>query len=324
MISVFKNNFNRLMEKKARIILTLVLTAAAITVAVFISSMPPSAGNIALVSDNNQATLSSPYLNVIRLDEAPLVSQMVSGKYDAVVIYHSDGMFDISTIRDDEFTQTLTGILQNPSGYNVGHFEGRGIGTNILGYLLMFILLEGILLMYMFSEDKEKNQIVRIAASPVPFTSYLLAQSLFTFGFIFVPSAAMLALVAVVSGIDMGFGIMQYALLLALICAFSTAFSLFINALVKGSDTANMVGSSTVLLTTILAGSFYSFERGNAVLEAVISVLPQKVYLSLVNGIEKGIASPELIPQALYLLLLTHVLFGFAIFKTRRDYVRSN
>ncbi len=324
MISVFKNNFYRLMEKKARIILTLVLTAAAITAAVLISSKPPGAGHIALVADNGHANLSPPYLKVTRLDEAPPVSQMVSGKYDAVVIYRSEGTFDISTIRGDEFKQTLAGILQNPSGYDGGHLQGRGIGANILGYLLMFILLEGVLLMYMFSEDKEKNQIVRIAASPVPFTSYLLAQSLFTFGFIFVPSAAILALAGAVSGIDMGFGIMQYALLLALICAFSTAFSLFINALVKGSDTANMVGSSAVLLTTILAGSFYSFEKGNAVLEAVISVLPQKAYLSLVEGLEKGAAFPELLPSALHVMLLTLALFGFAIVKTRRDYVGSN
>jgi len=324
MISVLTNNFRRLLCQKMLIVVTLALTVAAIMAAVLISSMTQSIGKIALVADDEHAVITTPYLCVTLLDKVPPISQMVSGRYDAVVVANNDGTYAIQTIRSDEFRLMLEAVLLNPTHYDGRHLEGRRVGANIIGYLLMFILLEGVLLMYMFAEDKEKKQIVRIAASPVRFAEYLSAHCLFTFGFIFVSTMFLIYLVKVVAGADIGFSLGQYAGLIALICVFATAFPLFINSLASNSDTANMVGSSIVVLTTILAGSFYSFEKGNAVLEVIISVLPQTAYLSLVEKMEKGMAMAELWPQALYVLLLALVLFCIATVKTRRDYVRSN
>lgn len=85
-----------------------------------------------------------------------------------------------------------------------------------------------------------------------------------------------------------------------------------------------MIGSSIVTLTSILAGSFYSFEKGNRALELMIQVLPQKAFLNLADGLEQGAALSTLLPPLCYVGALTLVLFGFATIKTRRDYVRAH
>jgi ABC-2 type transport system permease protein len=193
-----------------------------------------------------------------------------------------------------------------------------------VGYLVMFILLDGVVLMYMFAEDKEKKQLTRISASPISVTRYLCGHSLFTFTIIYLPTLIVLYLVKFIMNVDIGYCFSEYAALLAVITAFATAFSLFLNAFSKKGDTANMAGSSIVMMSSILAGSFYSFEKGNKILETIIQILPQKAYLALAEGVERGHSFTVVAPKLLYILGLAAVFFAIGVIKTRRDYVGSN
>ena len=105
------------------------------------------------------------------------------------------------------------------------------------------------------------------------------------------------------------------------ICSLGVAFAMFINSLVRGADTANMIGSSTVILTTILSGSFFSFEKGNELLEKIIWFLPQRAFLSWVQGVEEGADFFSILPQLSYVFVLTGLLFIFSILKIKKHYV---
>jgi ABC-2 type transport system permease protein len=125
----------------------------------------------------------------------------------------------------------------------------------------------------------------------------------------------------VVLGFNIGFSLLQYIALLGLICSFGIAFAMFLNSIVKVSDTANMMGSSIVVLTTTLAGSFYSFENGNKILEKAIWILPQKDFLSFVQGLESGKAVTAMFPQMSYVIIISLLFFTFSIIKIKKDYV---
>jgi ABC-2 type transport system permease protein len=176
----------------------------------------------------------------------------------------------------------------------------------------------------MFAEDKEKKQLTRISASPISVTRYLCAHSIFTFLVIYLPTMLVLYLVKFIMNVDVGFSFGEYAALLAIITAFATAFSLFLNALYNKGDTANMAGSSIVMMTSILAGGFYSFDKGNKILETIIQVLPQKAFLTLAEGIERGRSFAATAPKLAYILVLTAVFVAIGVVKTRRDYVAAN
>jgi len=319
--AVLKNNLWRLMQQKQRLLLFPILTVAAIAGAVFFNTKADIAGNIAAIAGSNMIP-PTPYLNVTMLDEAPPTSELMAGKYDAVVIYDEQGGYEIQTIKSDEFKQMLDNLISSPASFKSGDIASRGTGTNIIGFILMFVLMQGVSLMFMFAEDKEKKQLHRVAASPVSFTGYLCANSVFAFMFLFVPTAVMIGVAHIIPGIDLGFGFATYLLLVALQCALATSFGLFLVALFKKSDSSNMAGSASVVLTSVLAGSFYSFDKGNIVLENAIKVLPQKAFLSLSDSLEKGMDISSWLFNGLYIVILIAAFMIVAVIKTRKDYVR--
>jgi len=110
-------------------------------------------------------------------------------------------------------------------------------------------------------------------------------------------------------------------MLFAVASALSAGISLFLNALASKGDTANMAGSAIVTLTSVLAGSFYSFDRGNPVLEAFVKLLPQKAWLESASLMEKGKPFSQSIHLLAYPLALSLLFFTVAFVKTGRDYV---
>lgn len=321
MIKFIKNNYYRLGSKPYYIIISLCMTVVSIILAVFLTSKFQVKGSIAVVTKSKESVFQSEYIKFTLLDTQPPRSQLVQGKYDGVIIDEGNGKYEVNTIKNEDFRKMLEGIVKNPKGFVPEIKDNRGIGTNIIGYLLMFILLQSVLFMFTLSEDKELKQIEKIAAAPVSFFNYLLSHFIFTFSLIFTPAFLTLLVMKDILGFNIGFSLLQYVGLLGLSCSLGIAFAMFINSLVKVADTANMMGSSIVMLTTILAGSFYSFENGNKVLEKIIWVLPQKDFLSFVQGLESGKAISLILPQLLYVIIITIVLFAFSIIKIKKDYV---
>ena len=320
-IPVLKNDLLRLAERKLRVLLFLILTVGAIAVAVFFNTQGDIVAHIAVVS-KGEAPASSANLRITQLDEAPPMSELVMGKYEAVVIFDDLGGYEIQTIKSDEFKQTLEAALSNQSTLDVEQIGSRGPGTNIIGFMMMFILMQGVTILFIFAEDKEKKQIRRIAASPVSFTGYLCAHGFFAFLSLLVPVMAILAVVSMFN-IDIGFGLLDYLLLSSLICALAAALALFLVAFFKEGDSANMVGSAIVVLTSILAGCFYAFDKGNRILEIIITALPQKALLSMSNALEQGGDLSRWLPYGLYVIALVAALLIVAVLKTRRDFVRN-
>ena len=310
------------MEQKQRLLLFPILTAVAIAGAIFFNTKSDIAGNVAVVSAGGVFP-SSAYLNITAMDQPPPMSELVAGRYGAVVVFDDHGGYEIQTIKNDEFRVTLESIISDPSANHAGASGSRGKGTNIVGFILMFVMMQGVSLMFMFAEDKEKKQIRRIAASPVSFGWYLCAHIFFTFMFLFIPIAVMLSIACVMPGIDMGFGLAVYLFLAALQCALATSFGSFLVALCKKSDTSNMAGSASVILTSVLAGCFYSFDKGNKILETIIKVLPQKSFLSMSDSLEKELDISSWSFDGLYIAALIVVFILIAVIKTRKDYIKS-
>ena len=321
-VSVLQNNFRRLAERKSKLYLFLFLTACSIAAALFINTKADTAGSIAVVSAKDVA-IPSAYVNITRLEQAPPLSDLVMGKYDAAVVFDGQGNCEIQTIKNDAFRQTLENIIYDPANFTVEQIDSRGSGTNIVGFMMMFILMQGISMIHMFAEDIEKKQIERIAASPISFSSYLCAHSFFTFVVLVVPVLLMLVIVKAVLNIEIGFSLLTYLYITAFLGAFATAFALFLIAFIKKEDSASMVGSALIVLTSILSGSFYSFDKGNKALEIIIKVLPQKAFLSMTGLLEQGSGISQWYQFGLYIAALIVFFFVAAIIKTRKDYVKG-
>ncbi|HMM06916.1 MAG TPA: ABC transporter permease [Clostridiales bacterium] len=320
MIAILKNNMRRL--ETQIIILLVVFTTVAAVAAVFVSTGMKQIWDVAVVSDV-PVEIGSEQVKVTQMETAPARSDLVTGKYDAIITMNADGSYTVDSIKSEDATIKLLDALEGKQDAPV-LFSNRGTGTNVLGFLMMFLLFMGSMCMSMFADDKTYGQLDRVAASPVKISTYLLAQCLFDFCFLFFPTIVTLMLVKVISGVELGYSFLQLACLIALICALSTTFSLLLFAFLPNKDdSAKMTGNFIIILTSILAGGFYAFDKGNRALEYLITVLPQKAFLTLANSLEQGAVLTAYLPALVYLLALIVTFYCASVVKTKRNYVNK-
>lgn len=320
MLTILYNNFIRLLQEKAYIIVAILLTICSVTAAIVLTNKIEIKSNLAIVSTNSNIEFKpSKYFNITKLSSKPPKSGLIQNRYDAVITMEN-GEFTIETMKNDEFKNMLYAALKSPGTFVQNTDTSRKIGTNIIGYMMMFLLMQGVLYGRLFAEDKEKHIIERIAMSPTNFTKYLLGNAIFIIMIIFVPSFVII-LAAKILGADIGFSLLQYAGLITVLSILSTAFGLFMNSLFCESDTPNMLGSSIVVLTSILTGSFYSFTKENTMFNKFLHILPQKDFMGFMDCLEKGTVSQNAELQLIYVVLLSLILLTFAIMKTKKDYI---
>lgn len=324
MISIIKNDWLRTKNSIARIGIMFVLILAVIILSFVLSNRTAAVATVAVVGEKNEVTIQSKQLNINYVDQKPLKSELVKGTYDAIV--STDGLkgYTIETIKGENFKSQLTDVLEDSiNSTDLSSNTKDSLGVTLLSYLLMFLLMASLTNMMLFSEEKEKHLLERIVTAPISFVRILIGHSLFAFLLIFLPTLCFIFGVNVVFQKEFGMSYWQLSLLLLFVCLFATSFSLLIVAIFKEGDKANMFGSLLIIITTMLSGSFFSFEGGNLWLEKIIQVMPQKRFILLFKDIEIGKDLSTVIPNMVYVGLLIVLFYVLAIFKTKRDYKRN-
>lgn len=326
MLRVMKNNWNRLMKEKSYLIISVALTIFSVSLAIILTSKLEIKPNLAILGSERIEEFTakesqwSSYYDITYLEKEPPMSELVKGRFDAVISIKQDGTLNINTIKNEVFKKKLQSFLVNPENISNYNNEARKIGTNIIGFMMMFILMQGVLYARFFAVDKEKHMIERVAMSPIPFRKYLLGHGIFVWLIIIIPTYAVVAAAKFI-GMEVGFSMLQYAMLLSLFTFFTISFALFINSFFCSADTANMLGSSIVVLTTVLAGSFYSITKKDTLFNQLLHALPQKDFLNFTDALEKGTLTNSISMQLGYVIVVSLIMLVFAIVKTNRDYV---
>lgn len=327
MLEIIKNNWNRLLEEKQYLFTSLILTICSIVAAIVLTSTVETKGNLAVVTfgntnlaENAELLADNPYFNVSVLTSSPPKSDLVQNRYDAIVLMSEDGSYKIETIKSKELMLIVSTFLKDPMSFVPNKDDSRKIGTNIVGYMLMFLLLQGVLYARFFAEDKEKHMVERIIMSPIAFRNYLLGHVIFMCLLIFIPSFGVI-LVAKLIGVDIGISLLAYAGLIGMLAILATGFSVMLNSFFCIADTANMLGSSIVLLSSVLAGSFYSLSKKDSIFDKVLHILPQKDIMDFVDALEKGMVTSDITWHFVYVGILSITFFTIAILKTKKDYI---
>lgn len=300
-LTIVANNFSRYAQRLTNVIVMLVLTVLTVVFAVVFTPKMQMKGHIALVAKDDSLLKSAAAFEVTVVDAQPAMSDLMLNKYDAVVI-DNGGSYEVKTIKDAALKDAIDYAIANPGAALPGPDE-RGVGANILGYLSFFVLLQGVMFILPYSDDKESGVFKRIGTSPVSAGMYIAAHSTSNFLLVFTPTFAVIA-AATLFGADIGFSLPVFAAFVALLSLLSTTFAVLVATLVKRMENCSIIGSVTMMLTTLLAGSFVSFSSTRPAFDAVISVLPQKSFLTLISGIEQGHALSGYLPQLAHILLL--------------------
>ena len=303
-INLFKNKLDRIVTKKEVITVAVLIIPIMIAAAVLFAARTGMKANIALVTENPQGIPYSSKFKIEVMDKRPAESELLLGNYDFIVEEKTPGSYEVSTViknkADKETVENFFNNGQSPEGYDSEDMK-RGLGTKILGFLAMVVMMQGVALTLLYPEDRTLKTFRRILTAPVSGRQYILVQGLFTFLCLYIPTYLAIVATRECFGIKIGFGPGMQAVLIGLLTALATAFALFISSVLK--DNISLAASGISVITCLLAGCYSSFTAGSKLLDTLCSIIPQKAYMTLLEGVEKGNGLWDFKVQLAYILI---------------------
>lgn len=318
LINLLKNNFRRIMAQKAVIIVAIIVVPIMIGLGVLFSAKAQPKAQIALITSSSKAFPKNDKVQIDVMTKKPAKSKLLLGEYAAIVEEKSDESYKITTLKNKEDKKKIEQFLKTDkiTETEKDRENQRGIGTNILGFVTMIILMQGVALTLLFSEDKLLNTFRRILTGPVSERQYILAQGIFTFVCLYVPSYIAIVITKVCFGVTMGFDLPMLAVLIAILSLLSTSLALFFTAAIERETSMAATGIYTI--TSILAGCFISFTGSNKILDTICNVIPQKAYMTMSQGIENGSSIFKFKGELIYLFVWIVALWFIGSFITNK------
>lgn len=320
-LTVLKNNYLRTVPRVVPMLVMTVVTLASMMLSVYITGSQQVKGHIVLITQSSASALpqSSKYLDITVLSKKPPHSDLVKQKYDAYITIN-DGDYSVDTLRSNDFKNMIILLLKHPNANVSNSKTERGVGVNIVGFMMMFLLMLAFSSLFAFADDKEQGQLRRIAAAPSSFGWYLAAHCVYCLSLL-LPEFIMLAILKS-CGWKIGFTLFEYAGLIAVLGFLGISFALLLNTLIKKPDNANMLGSSVTVLTSVLAGSFYSLSKNSPVLDNILRLLPQKEIMDFALYLQNG-SEWQHIGSIFYVIVFSLAMFCFSYAVLRRMYVKK-
>jgi len=283
MINVIKGILYRMIKNKSYLIMPIVITPIVIAAAIYFSSSIIEKTNIGIVGYCN-INFNKDEINIIKLKDKVPLSDLVKNKYAAVIIFEN-GKAEVDTIKGNEFKNKLEKIV-NGENVTIKDGENRGVASNIIGYITMFTILLGVLLYKFFFDDK-KGIAKRIISTNITYEQYVFSHFISVFIVIFVPTVVATILAKEVFNIDTKVTILEFVFIVFILSFLSSAFGLLMSSVAKEEESASMLGNMINIITTLLAGSFFTISNNNLI-NTLGNIMPQKHILDFTIALENG------------------------------------
>lgn len=289
MSAILLNNQRRLQTKLGQFILIFILTGVSIGVALYLGDQPTIVGRFAVVGKMSLPEKQDDRFKLLPVAEKPSQAELMMGKYDGYLTKDATGAIKISAPKQAKLGEELSQWLAvDDSQVPIKEKPDNQTLSRVIGFLMMFLLMGALTFLVFIGEDREHQQLKRILVSPLSLPRYIISHCLYSFSLLFFPTLLLFALGQGVLQTDIGSSFATYSWLIGLICLLGISFAAMLMSLLPTSDTANMVGSAVVILTTIISGSFGQIGAQQGWLWQISNVFPQKSLLSLANLLEQG------------------------------------
>ncbi|MDI3410312.1 hypothetical protein QKW52_07520 [Bacillus sonorensis] len=115
----------------------------------------------------------------------------------------------------------------------------------------MLVFMQGVALTALYPEDRMLGAFRRMLASPLSVGKYLFVQSIFTFLCLYIPSYLAIVITCQLFGAEIGYSFGMLAVLLSILTAMATGFSICMTSVMKRN--INLAASGISVVTCVLA-----------------------------------------------------------------------
>jgi ABC-2 type transport system permease protein len=326
--TVLANDYRRTVPRLANVLFMILIMVTMTLLAVYITGLQQIKGHIAYITDGTTPPIliHQDNLEINLVKEQPPRSDLYKQKYDAIVKPNKDGSISIETVRNAQFRSMVASVFAAHTDTTVS-ISGTPVsspasaphstGVNIIGFQLMFLLMLSFSNLFVFADDKEQGQFIRILSAPASLAAYLSAHCVYSLSLI-APAWIMIAVLHLF-GVGIEFTLAEYALLISITGFSGVSFALLLNTIIKKPDNANMLGNAVTTLASLVSGSFYAVPPEHSFFSVLVRILPQKSIMDFSKALDSGTASAHA-GQLLYVVFLALAMLtvSFVVLRKKR------
>lgn len=267
-------------------------------------------------------------VKILDIDEDDIETSIQGGKIEfAVIVGNVKDVSPITVIKSKDssvatYTETvLNGAVvkydsNKTTALTQNEVDEKGIPIgNSLGMVIFKMLAAASLLAEIIILEKKRGIVQRIFISKTKTSTYLFGR-----GFVFFLHTliyiACYFLTAFIFNFDFGMRApIRMAVIFAVMGIFTTAFGMFLAALLKDESTVWNVGVLVLFPTSILSGAMFPFESMPEPLRVVGSFFPQRWITSAVEILQDGGSLADTVMPLSAVLAASLVMFVFSSIK---------
>lgn len=318
MIPLLRNHYYRLLENKSKFVLNIVLIIVAILGGRYINQKTSVEFHIGVIG-NPSEIVEMDNVIVEELQELPPTSQLVLGDFDAVIDTRQDQL-EIVSVKNEEFKSTMKSMIEGSSALQSEALSKKNAATSIMGYVMVIVFMCGITGAFLFLEDKEKHVMQRIFYSDSSQLKLIASYFIFILLEIFFITMVIITVLMKLFQLDLGMSLFNYAICIAVLSLLATSFALFNASLFQSEDEANMLGNMILLITSMMAGSFFQAPSNVGWFSTLTNILPQKHYLHLITSMSEQGYRGLLSGGFLYLVVFSVICLLLAVRNNKKRY----
>lgn len=174
---------------------------------------------------------------------------------------------------------------------------------NSIGFFLMFVFTESMLVAFMILDDRQSGVYDRIQISPVKPLQYIIGSGIFGLVLSFIQVGAFCCYIHF-KGNNSGIPLYVIALFMCLYALFTVCFSMAIAVVLKSKNsiTTLLIGFATV--GCILGGAYFPIDMAPQTLQNLAKLLPQYWFMDALRNIQVNI-SANILPDITILSLFS-------------------
>lgn len=351
---ILQNNFSRIFSKKSVYIQIFLIPILLISISIYINSKIEPKLNIGIIEKEKSST-SQDFINLLQATKNITIktvntdtknSDLIINKYDFIITIPDDFEDKVSVFKNNMGKTSIDDLLtfkgvrskklldkgKELSYYYIVYNKPLDISqllkgpdeklpsvlTTSMGFMLIFLFANAISYSILLIEDKETNILLRFKLSPNKLYKYILANAISTFLILYLQSSFSILVAKYIFNINIGTNIINVLLYMILVSICCTLFGIAITTLLNNENSASIIGSATIIISSLLSGTIISLNVPKGI-DILSRFFPQRYIINGIRGLETGDNLWQLFNSQVYILIFICIFFFSSIYSLKKN-----